>query len=1593
MVRSQIQVDIQFNARTERAKQQLKELQGTLTHLSTAAAGTQLGITPQIKEATQSAMNLQTALKNATNVNTGQLNLNKFQAELNKSGMTLQQYAAKLKALGPEGAKAFSQLAISINQASTSMFSLSAGAKSMMDTLFSSAQWTLAYGAINMVTQAIQQTITYAKELDEALTDIRIVTGYSTQYMKDFADEASRAAKELKTTTTEYAKGALIYYQQGLSGAEVQKRTETTIKLANVLGKSTETVSDWMTAIWNNFDDGSKSLEYNADVLAKLGAATASSADEIAGGLEKFAAVAEAIGLSYEYAASMLTTITAETRQSEEVVGTALKTILSRMEGLKLGDSLDDGTTLNKYSSALLTVGVNIKNANDELKNMDQILSETGEKWSLLNRDQQVALAQTVAGVRQYTQFIALMDNWDVMKENLEMAEGATGELNKQYQIYEGSVAAAEKRVKESLNSIKASFLGTDDLAKLNNNLSDSLEIVADLVDGFGGLRTIILMASAALTKMYQPQLAGFFNQMVVSIRNIGPALKAAFTGKGSAFSKMQKEATVTAQSMLLASSSSYLGGFDSNSTELMTKEVDVSKQLVSYSHKLSELDRVRLEQESAILSKKSEIIVAQEKELQNESKILAQKMDYSGGNNTQRVSEQVGTAEGHLGVLKDMSSVSANTGLSGKELKKYAGTAQGHLDQVKTAINKLGDEFSGEFNADINTAEEALKEMANTGVNKFDEFEKIIDRIRAKMADMGTAEIKAAAEEDIMHKEVGIDSHFGDNLNTVSSPDEILQTTQTMLKHPQAQQVLSQEEIGTLQNYSQQAQELATFNTEHTKTLTNLQESKQAWLDNNGLVEKNGKLMTKNSKGQLVNVKNGNKLQKTYQNFNKQIDEQQNLLDDNTKKTKNLGGAVQKITGTFKKGVSQIAKNTKGYQQNTKELENNGKANRQNTANMVKNQKAASDLGKNYDVLSEDIANSAFATKHWSDRLAGSISTFTNVAMGLSMITGGIESVTEAALEGDLSLSSLLSSVMSIGFGLLTLIPIFGKISTLMSDVYIKQQIKSIKLSELGVEQDNKETRTKLKNMVYEVMMLKQQGTAEEYEQKKSEARGLKKIAFQIAEQAAAGPYGWATAALSAAAVMAIIGVSIGVGVNKGRAKKQENQKEDASKKVEESKETLEEIDELQELNETVLELAESYDRLRSSGKGYLDILKQMKEEVPDLIEKYEDLQDKTGVDMGLQALRNAWNTFVETGKVEDLIAALEYSEGQANKAENTANKTNADSAVTAAQLGVGSGANRNKGRMVGNNLEVRVGGDYTDKNSWAKDLVKVNVPGVTFSDNNRIIKLDLSTPQAILETYKGLEKALGMMQERGYDNTRTYKRLYQQFQELGDYVGDVELAQENSEKSGRADFADPTSNRASYIQHYALGAGVKFEDLTISNYRDKREKVIEKMMSQYSIDRETAITWLETDEKTAGLERGLTLFAGQGELHQALKGNGDKLSLTQVEKWYESLSPEDQLLFGSLDFTTIDSMEEAQAALDALQADREFIDAITKLEEFDIDEATFEAYANEISKANKELEENKALLYQVSLQTIKLDKGLNSLRENWDDIYEKLY
>ena len=336
--------------------------------------------------------------------------------------------------------------------------------------------------------------------------------------MARFAEQANKAAKALSTTTTNYTDASLIYYQQGLTDQEVLDRTETTIKMANVAGTTAETASQQLTAIWNNFYDGSQSLEHYADVMVKLGAATASSSDEISEGIEKFAAVANTVGLSYEYAASALATVTAQTRESASVVGTAFRTLFSRIQGLNQGETLDDGTTLNKYSQALATVGVQIKDTNGELKGMDKILDDLGSRWNTLAQDQKIALAETVAGVRQWTQLIALMDNWDFFKENLAMAQDADGALEQQAKVYAESWEAARDRTKAAAEDIYDSLINPDFYIKVDDLITPLLSGTADVIDAMGGMNGVLAASVLLINKVYGDKIAESLRESAIQI-------------------------------------------------------------------------------------------------------------------------------------------------------------------------------------------------------------------------------------------------------------------------------------------------------------------------------------------------------------------------------------------------------------------------------------------------------------------------------------------------------------------------------------------------------------------------------------------------------------------------------------------------------------------------------------------------------------------------------------------------------------------------------------------------------------------------------------------------------------------------------------------------------------------------------------------------------------------------------------------------------------------------------------------------------------------------------------------------------------------
>lgn len=518
----QLNVNLGFTADVSQAKKQLVDLKKQIDDLIKNPIEAQgLGLTKEIRDASLAAATLKEQLNEATNVKTGRLDLGKFNDSLKASGYNLRDYKEALMSLGPQGQKTFAALAQSITTAEIPLKRSNALLAEFGTTIKNTARWQLSSSILHGFIGSLESAYGYAEDLNKSLNEIRIVSGQSADQMAKFAKQANESAKALSASTLAYTDASLIYYQQGLDEKSVKERTDATIKMSNITGESVKDVSSYMTAMWNNFKEGSRSLESYADVMTALGAATASSTAEIAGGLEKFAAVAETAGLSFDYAATAMATVVDKTRQSEEVVGTAFKTIFARMQDLELGKTLDDGTTLGTYSQALEKIGINIKTASGEVKDMDDILDELGAKWDSLSSDVQLATAQAVAGTRQYNQLLALMNNWDAFQSNLAIAKGSEGTLEEQAEIYAESWEAARKRVLASAQGIYEEILNDDFFIDINNGFADMLDTIDHVIDKMGGVKGILLTLGTVFLSVYKNQIGESLKNAQYSIMNL----------------------------------------------------------------------------------------------------------------------------------------------------------------------------------------------------------------------------------------------------------------------------------------------------------------------------------------------------------------------------------------------------------------------------------------------------------------------------------------------------------------------------------------------------------------------------------------------------------------------------------------------------------------------------------------------------------------------------------------------------------------------------------------------------------------------------------------------------------------------------------------------------------------------------------------------------------------------------------------------------------------------------------------------------------------------------------------------------------------
>lgn len=507
----QLRYDINFNVDSKKIKSlqtQLKELQKLTVGDIMANTGQSFAkAEASLKTVKNRALEIEDALKKAFNPKLNTINVDKFKQSLNLSGKSLQSLRQEFAKIGPKGQLAFSKIQKQAYSFSTTVRQSHNTLQKLGTTLANSIKWSISSSVINSFSNSIQQAWGFAKSLDGSLNDIRIVTGKSAEEMERFADQANKAAKSFGRTTTDYTKAALIYAQQGLSDKDIAARTDVTMKVANVTGQSADQVSQELTAVWNAYKVSAEEAELYIDRLTAVAAHSASNLQELSTGMGKVAAAAQSLGVTEEQLTAQLSTIISVTRQAPETVGTALKTVYARITDIKAGVD-EDGTTLGQYSSKLADMGINVIDTAGNLRNMGTVIEEVGAKWGTFSKEQQIYIAQTMAGQRQYSNLIALFENFDKYNDAMKVAGDSAGTLQQQQNIYMDSLQAHLNQLTTSMQGMWKSLIDSESMKKLTDFLSSLVTGIGNVFDTMGGGGNVLLSIGAIAATVFRKQMA-----------------------------------------------------------------------------------------------------------------------------------------------------------------------------------------------------------------------------------------------------------------------------------------------------------------------------------------------------------------------------------------------------------------------------------------------------------------------------------------------------------------------------------------------------------------------------------------------------------------------------------------------------------------------------------------------------------------------------------------------------------------------------------------------------------------------------------------------------------------------------------------------------------------------------------------------------------------------------------------------------------------------------------------------------------------------------------------------------------------------------
>lgn len=381
--------------------------------------------------------------------------------------------------------------------------------------------------AIYKVGDAARDAVSTVKELDDSIVALQLATGKSYNTVSNMMNDYIDLGAELGTVGTAVAEGADAWLRQGKSIEEVNNLVKSSVIFSKVGDMSAEDATKYLTASLNGYQLEAENAMSVVDKISNVDLNAAVSSSGLAEAMSRVAVVADQAGISMDKLLGYLATVGEVSQQSMSTVGTAMKSILTRMTNIKAGKlSLvdEDGTTekLSDVETTLANVGINLRKTMTEYNSASDVLDALASKWDTMNQAQQNATSIAFGGQRMQNQFRILMQYYDRVQKYTDVAANSDGQGEQKFDLYLEGLESKTNSLKASLESLSSSVISRD----LYAGFLDGSKAVVDFTEKTGLLKGALAGLGSAGAVYGIQQLVSFATSATKEFSNLSNALK-----------------------------------------------------------------------------------------------------------------------------------------------------------------------------------------------------------------------------------------------------------------------------------------------------------------------------------------------------------------------------------------------------------------------------------------------------------------------------------------------------------------------------------------------------------------------------------------------------------------------------------------------------------------------------------------------------------------------------------------------------------------------------------------------------------------------------------------------------------------------------------------------------------------------------------------------------------------------------------------------------------------------------------------------------------------------------------------------------------